>query len=438
MLSNSKFNTGFLYKSELLLEKGIPFCISSSSAAKGLFPDKDVSRTMCKTEYHCLLKGMWMVLSFVLLFRDNFFKQTNGVAIGTKMGPSYANLFVGNIPRDAIANVLDISLDRNVTPLNSISGLLDFFQFWRLVTTGSLILFVWTFGNKLLVLFQTQYLAFFDLVHLSQFSLTRRKQIFSLSQPSGRPDNWTNIFTECLSLIESLTHKLSGEVSLQTHLQQPVLDPKVLGPALINGHTNGHTGQSSPLLSSPYQSPLSVTRRQQSLSSPGTIHLWSDKTGNTRKIPPPSTENGVGVINGFRGRMTEKVDSSVSKINQIPHKVACRLKETPIIGFLFDKIPEAHTQALFADCQLQIWAVEALSRLVVSSYTEDTYGVVQKSLPKIFISFVNLLQALDQHSKLSLALISKPEIQPRPPQPQGYQLRAREIQGILVFHHHAL
>lgn len=58
----------------------------------------------------------------------------------------------------------------------------------------------------------------------------------------GRPDNWTSISTECLSLIESLTHKLSAEVSLQTHRQQPVLDPKVLGPALVNGHANGHTG----------------------------------------------------------------------------------------------------------------------------------------------------------------------------------------------------
>jgi len=28
-------------------------------------------------------------------FGDNFFKQTNGVAMGTKMGPSYTNLFVG-------------------------------------------------------------------------------------------------------------------------------------------------------------------------------------------------------------------------------------------------------------------------------------------------------------------------------------------------------
>lgn len=379
--------------------------------------------------------------------------------------------FLGNIPRDATANILDISLDRNVTPLNSIAGLLNLSQFWHLVTTGSFILFVWTFGNKLLIIFHTQiyrfpveyslshqqdqslcvviknktipllkYLALFDLVHLSQFSLTRRKQIFSLSQPSGRPDNWTNISTECLSLIESLTHKLSAEVSLQTHRQQPVLDPKVLGPALVNGHANGHTGQSSPLLSSPYQSPLSVTRRHQSLSSPGTVYLWSDKTENSQKIPSPKTKKDFGVINHFKGRVNEMVDSSVSKINQIPHRIACRLKEIPVIGFLFDKIPETQTQALFADCQLQIWAVEALSRLVASSYTEDTYGVVQKSLPKIFVSLLNLLQALDQHSKLSLVLISRPEIQPRPPQPQGYQLRATLVSSIYritkIFHEH--
>ena len=30
-------------------------------------------------------------------FGGNYYKQTNGVAMGTKMGPSYANLFVGFI-----------------------------------------------------------------------------------------------------------------------------------------------------------------------------------------------------------------------------------------------------------------------------------------------------------------------------------------------------
>jgi len=32
-------------------------------------------------------------------FGDNVFKLTNSVAIGTKMGPSYANLFVGFVER---------------------------------------------------------------------------------------------------------------------------------------------------------------------------------------------------------------------------------------------------------------------------------------------------------------------------------------------------
>ena len=33
-------------------------------------------------------------------FGDNYYKQINGVAMGSKMGPSYANLFVGYIEID--------------------------------------------------------------------------------------------------------------------------------------------------------------------------------------------------------------------------------------------------------------------------------------------------------------------------------------------------
>ena len=45
---------------------------------------------------------------------------------------------------------------RDAPPLNTVSGLLDLSLFWLLLLTGSLILFVWTFGNKLLVIFHTQ------------------------------------------------------------------------------------------------------------------------------------------------------------------------------------------------------------------------------------------------------------------------------------------
>ena len=38
-------------------------------------------------------------------------------------------------------------------------------------------------------------------------------------------------------------------------------------------------GQSPRLYSSPYESPLTVTRRQQSLTSPGSVQLWSETAG---------------------------------------------------------------------------------------------------------------------------------------------------------------
>ena len=37
-------------------------------------------------------------------FGDNYYKQINGVAMGTKMGPSYANLFVGFIENKFFSN----------------------------------------------------------------------------------------------------------------------------------------------------------------------------------------------------------------------------------------------------------------------------------------------------------------------------------------------
>lgn len=49
-----------------------------------------------------------------------------------------------------------IHVFRNLTPVNTISGLINVSQFWLLLTTGSLILFVWTFGKRLLVIFHTQ------------------------------------------------------------------------------------------------------------------------------------------------------------------------------------------------------------------------------------------------------------------------------------------
>lgn len=61
---------------------------------------------------------------------------------------------------------------RDAPPLNTVSGLLDLSLFWLLLVSGSLILFVWTFGNKLLVIFHTQVNLFPFLVLFTDRSLS--------------------------------------------------------------------------------------------------------------------------------------------------------------------------------------------------------------------------------------------------------------------------
>ncbi|KAK9766204.1 Nuclear pore complex subunit [Basidiobolus ranarum] len=44
---------------------------------------------------------------------------------------------------------------------------------------------------------------------------------------------------------------------------------------------------------------------------------------------------------------------------------------------------EEQAKALFDSIQLQIWAIQSLSRFTASSLTEDLYGTVQRDIPKI-------------------------------------------------------
>ena len=55
-------------------------------------------RTVTEPSSEMLLRLAELVLTLnCFSFAGNYYKQINGVAMGTKMGPSYANLFVGYV-----------------------------------------------------------------------------------------------------------------------------------------------------------------------------------------------------------------------------------------------------------------------------------------------------------------------------------------------------
>ncbi|XP_032219674.2 nucleoporin NDC1 isoform X2 [Nematostella vectensis] len=355
----------------------------------------------------------------------------------------------GNFPRYWLGNFLVASVNESEVPLNTISGLMNFRLLWLVLSTGMLLTFVWSMRNMLFVIFNTQryifpiesavlaeksqcltavlkdtsspllrHLAFLDLCQLSKFSSLRRKQLFSLSQPGGRPTNWTSISEECLEMLSTLTSDITDHVEYQMQVQQFTTEQRsfVGTPGKITKVFSGSLSSplfESPIVGSPHGTPATVTRRPK---------LWSAlKEGRSVHSPVMHKEmNGNSTTReNIERKKREKVDKW--RVQMIPHYIANFLKQRPIVEILFKELPDYRSKTLFANCQLHIWAVEGLSRLVVASFKEDTFGVVQKTLPDILSSLLSLLQALDQCAKFSSATAAgaKTTIQPRPPRPQG-------------------
>ncbi|OON17772.1 hypothetical protein X801_06386, partial [Opisthorchis viverrini] len=98
-------------------------------------------------------------------------------------------------------------------------------------------------------------------------------------------------------------------------------------------------------------------------------------------------------------------------------KVASKL---PLLQSLKSDIPYAITADLFAGPledvststqvytggQSLIWAIEILACLTLASYTEDTYGSVQRSLGRILSLFADGLEVVERHLRL-VGLLTK-------------------------------
>ncbi|XP_074643147.1 nucleoporin NDC1-like isoform X2 [Tubulanus polymorphus] len=98
----------------------------------------------------------------------------------------------------------------------------------------------------------------------------------------------------------------------------------------------------------------------------------------------------------------------------VPHnyldKLLAALKKHPLAEFFLAEIAYMQSRKLFANAQLQIWASDALTALVVASYSEDEYGVVQQWLPDILASLLTLQEAVDKHFKLTTSIWKKPTL----------------------------
>lgn len=294
-----------------------------------------------------------------------------------------------------------------------------------------------------------KFLALQDLALLSQHSPSRRCEVFSLSQPGGHPHNWNAISKECLSLLTDLTQRLvahhdtvatngrakslsfgserktSSETSVTSGAEdlmspRPTLLMKtptsVFTRSIAEGSQSMLTSPFTPDLDSPFASPglrhLIAPIDQGSpwygtVQSPHVMRrapkLWSTSTDSQINGSPLPSSASVPSPKKEPSKPSLLAQFLQNRKEQVKNFLAKRV----LIMYLFNKLPEASSQALFADSQAHIWALEGLSYLVQASFSEDQFGVVQTTLPSILSCMLVLQEAVDRHFKLPHAS-SKP------------------------------
>uniref|UniRef100_A0AAY4BJ27 Nucleoporin NDC1 n=1 Tax=Denticeps clupeoides TaxID=299321 RepID=A0AAY4BJ27_9TELE len=338
--------------------------------------------------------------------------------------------FFGYGPRLWISQILNLQLDGSSHFLDTVAGLLDFSLLYHLWISGTFLMLTWFITVFLFRIYVSEaysfpvqstftedaemclpkvlsckepmvmkFLALQDLALLSQHSPVRRQEVFSLSQPGGHAHNWNAISRECLSLLTDLTQRLvahhdavasngrpksqgssSDAKSVTSGSSEPYLTKTTPGSVFLRSSTVGlnspMTAPFTPDLDSPFSSP--VIRRLTAQEDPASPWFGSVQSPHVMRRGPKLWSASTGF-----------------------------LAKRALVLYLFNKLPEASGQALFADSQAHIWALEGLSHLVAASYTEDRFGVVQTTLPNILSSMLMLLEAVDRHFKLPHAS-SKP------------------------------
>ncbi|XP_066125241.1 nucleoporin NDC1 [Saccopteryx bilineata] len=385
--------------------------------------------------------------------------------------------FLGHIPKAWISTAMDLHIDEQFhKSLDTVSGLLNLSLLYHVWLCGVFLLTSWYNSWILFKIYATEahlfpvqppfaeesdeclpkvlnsnppliikYLALQDLMLLSQYSPSRRQEVFSLSQPGGHPHNWTAISRECLNLLNDMTQKLvlyqeaaatNGRVMSSSYPVEPkklnspeettFLTPKSSQmprpsvPPLVK--TSLFSSKlSTPDVASPVGSPSgsSVMNRMAGIFDVNTCYGSPQSSQLIRRVPRLWTSASDQQMNEFsnlpstisaEGKTVRQPSVIYSWIQNKHEQIKNFLSKRVLIMYFFSKHPEASIQAVFSDAQMHIWALEGLSHLVAASFTEDRFGVVQTTLPAILNTLLTLQEAVDKYFKLPHASSKPPRI----------------------------
>ncbi|XP_078188020.1 nucleoporin NDC1 isoform X4 [Callithrix jacchus] len=385
--------------------------------------------------------------------------------------------FIGHIPKAWISTAMNLHIDEQVhRPLDTVSGLLNLSLLYHVWLCGVFLLTTWYISWILFKIYATEahvfpvqppfaegsdeclpkvlnsnpppiikYLALQDLMLLSQYSPSRRQEVFSLSQPeettfqtpkssqmprpSVPPLVKTSLFSSKLSTPDvasppgipfgsSVMHRMAGIFDVNTCYGSPQ-SPQLIrrGPRLWTSASD----QQMTEFSNPSPS-TSISAEGKTVRQPNVIYSWIQ---NKREQHFWDAKEGALLepenLRPARATWQNPVSTENTEISWVcwctpivlatwEAEIKNFLSKRVLIMYFFSKHPEASIQAVFSDAQMHIWALEGLSHLVAASYTEDRFGVVQTTLPAILNTLLMLQEAVDKYFKLPHASSKPPRI----------------------------
>ncbi|CAH1983183.1 unnamed protein product [Acanthoscelides obtectus] len=216
-----------------------------------------------------------------------------------------------------------------------------------------------------------QNLACYDLNNLALNSKSRRQVFFTLSQPGGHPHNWNHLVENVLKLFQEYTNQIDKSAVVTENMPKAALQPQNLFQ------------HNYPAIKSAIKSP----ERYQNFRNMSLMY----NTGLDEEITVEITRVPINwnLIQNLIDKIKQKVNSAISVIKILLG-----------INFLFGELPQANIQTCLANGYVIIWASQGISDIVCASLVEDQYGIVQKDLPAIINTLVQLKHALDKLNKI--------------------------------------
>ncbi|XP_034245983.1 nucleoporin Ndc1 [Thrips palmi] len=222
-------------------------------------------------------------------------------------------------------------------------------------------------------------LGYLDLLHIAERDTARQAELFSLSLPGGHPHNWNGVVTEVLRALDSFSSGLSVAVcDINRASNGPLLPSSPQKSKKLNESCIAPT---SPVLSSP----TSPSLRMRNMSIYQANDLNTSVAGNSMLYTTDSVQS----------RQKKDLDLMAASKQQLNNALQW-IRRKPGINLLFGEMEDANARHLLLHSQHLSWGAQALAHLSAASLKRDIYGVVQKDLPAIIKSLVQLKNVLER------------------------------------------